>query len=121
VRWLLLLAGSALVVAGGVHGAAGSVAKRAAFVAIEGRGTATSVPPGLHCPSVCRAFFPKDALVRLVAHPAPGWAFVRWSGSCSGRTVSCSFNLTSAHDCAGRLCVVGAFGSRLEFVRTARQ
>jgi hypothetical protein len=90
---------------------------RVVLVAISGNGTVTSAPKGIACPRSCRAFFVKDARVRLVARSAPGWKLARWAGSCAGRSSSCAFNLTSSHECSGGLCSVGVFGVRVYFVR----
>ena len=68
--------------------------RRVVFLAIAGHGTVTSVPQGIACPKKCRVLFNKDALVRLVAHPAAGWVLASWSGSCDGRLSTCAFNLT---------------------------
>jgi len=93
--------------------------RRVVFLAIAGHGTVTSVPQGIVCPKKCRVLFNKDALVRLVAHPAAGWVLASWSGSCVGHLSSCAFNLTSSHDCAGPMCTIGAFGERVTFARPA--
>lgn len=90
---------------------------RVVLVAITGHGVVTSAPKGIACPKTCRAFFVKDALVHLVAKPASGWRLARWTGSCAGRSASCTFNLTTSHDCSGGLCRVGAFGVRVAFAR----
>jgi hypothetical protein len=91
---------------------------RVLFVAVSGHGKVTSVPRGISCPGTCRAFFPKDSRVRLVARPAAGWKLGRWGGAfCSGvATSACAFNLTTDHDCSGSFCKVGSFGMRASFV-----
>jgi hypothetical protein len=95
---------------------------RVVFVAISGQGRVTSVPKGISCPRSCRsrAFF-KDQIVRLVAHPAPGWVLAKWSGSCTGRATSCTFELVDSHDCARGACPVGAYGERIAFVKRSGQ
>jgi hypothetical protein len=92
---------------------------RVLSVTVSGQGAVTSLPRGIACPGTCRAFFPKDSRVRLVARPAAGWRLARWGGPfCSGLTKgSCAFNLTTDHDCAGGLCKVGSFGMRVRFVQ----
>jgi hypothetical protein len=90
---------------------------RVVLVAIKGKGGVSSKPHGISCPRTCRAFFVKDELVKLVAHPAAGWKLARFSGSCASKRGSCTFNLTTSHDCSGGLCRVGAFGVRVAFVR----
>jgi hypothetical protein len=119
-RRLILVLVLLAIVASGAAVATGSShpIPRTLFVAISGHGKVTSVPHGISCPGVCRAFFPKDSLVTLVARSATGWRFGGWRGDlCSGAAVSvCTFNLTSTHDCSGSLCKVGAFGIRVNFV-----
>lgn len=95
---------------------------RVLSVVVSGHGKVTSVPRGISCPGTCRAFFPKDSRVRLVARPAAGWRLGRWGGAfCSGvATSACAFNLTTDHDCSGSLCKVGSFGMRASFVALSR-
>jgi len=93
--------------------------RRVVFVTVTGRGRVASTPKGIDCPARCRsaAFF-KSEHVSLLARPAAGWRFVRWSGPwCAGVTPSCAFDLVDSHDCAGGMCPVGAFGLRVTFVR----
>ena len=108
-----LIAAHASTARSGLPGPVG----RVVLVSISGQGAVTSTPRGISCPTTCRAFFVKDALVRLLAHPAAGWRLARWGGSCVGRGRSCAFNLTTSHDCSGGLCRVGAFGVRVAFIR----
>jgi hypothetical protein len=91
---------------------------RIVFLVVSGHGKVTSVPTGISCPGTCRAFFPKDSRVRLVARPASGWKLGGWSGYFCSRTATktCAFNLTTDHECSGSLCKVGAFGVRANFV-----
>jgi hypothetical protein len=91
---------------------------RVLFIVVSGQGKVTSVPHGISCPGTCRAFFLKDARVRLVARPAAGWKVGRWDGYfCSGvATSACAFNLTSTDDCSGSVCKVGSFGMHVRFV-----
>ncbi|HZU20597.1 MAG TPA: hypothetical protein VE982_05230 [Gaiellaceae bacterium] len=118
VTILALVLAVAAIAASASHARSSFAIHRVVFVAISGHGRVTSVPRGIACPGVCRsAAFRKDATVRLVAHPAAGWTLVRWSGSCNGRTATCSFALTDTHDCARGACPIGAFGVRISFVR----
>jgi hypothetical protein len=56
-------------------------------VRVAGRGRVTSRPRGLvSCPGRCRGTLAYATSARLVATPAKGWRFVRWSGDCSGRS-----------------------------------
>ena len=110
----------AVVVAGAtVSAGAGSASRvpRVVFVTVSGQGHITSKPRGISCPGTCRAFFPKDSRVQLVARPAAGWRLAAWSGSfCTGGAATCGFNLTTSHECSNGLCKVGSFGVRARFV-----
>jgi len=57
----------------------------------SGRGTVTSLPAGLRCPSTCSALFPGRSVLQLQAKARPGSRFVRWSQDCSG--TACSLTL----------------------------
>ena len=55
-------------------------------VRVTGRGRVTSRPRGIvACPGRCLGTIAFGSSARLVAAPAPGYRFVRWSGDCSGR------------------------------------
>jgi hypothetical protein len=55
-------------------------------VRILGRGRVTSLPRGVvACPGRCRGTIAFGATARLVAIPARGYRFVRWSGACTGQ------------------------------------
>lgn len=54
-------------------------------VAVQGRGSVSSNPPGITCPGRCTSLFPSGATVRLRARARLGWRFVRWSRTCRGR------------------------------------
>ena len=55
-------------------------------VRISGRGRVTSRPAGLvSCPGRCRGTLAFGTSARLVATPARGYRFARWSGDCTGR------------------------------------
>ena len=55
-------------------------------VRISGRGRVTTRPPGLvSCPGRCRGTLAYGKSARLVATPARGYRFLRWTGDCTGR------------------------------------
>jgi hypothetical protein len=93
--------------------------RRVVLVVVQGKGKVTSAPGGIACPRTCRNFFPKDSRVHLRAHPAAGWRIGRWSGQCTGKSVRCDFYLTTDHECSAQLCITGAFGVHVFFVRRA--
>ncbi|MFL5953497.1 MAG: hypothetical protein ACJ76I_05225 [Gaiellaceae bacterium] len=116
VRALVVLA-----VAGAVAAPSGAAPRGftdVAFVNLDGHGTVTSTPRGIHCPGRCRAIFKRYAHVTLHATPAPGWTFGHFEGWCKSRTRTCGFDLVSPHDCVGGACPIGAFGVRVRFVRS---
>jgi hypothetical protein len=88
-----------------------------AFITLYGKGSVTSVPKGIHCPGACRALFLENSHLELQAVAAPGWHLVKFSGYCTATTADCGFDLVSPHDCFGPLCPIGAFGTRVYFVR----
>ena len=61
-------------------------------VTVSGKGTVTSNPPGIDCPTTCSAAFPQGTTVSLSETPATNAAFSSWGGACAG-TSSCSVTL----------------------------
>jgi Divergent InlB B-repeat domain len=54
---------------------------------VAGRGTVTSVPPGIACgvaAATCRGVFAEGAKIVLTALPEPGYRLLDWSGGCTG-------------------------------------
>lgn len=62
-------------------------------VTVRGRGSVRSDVPGLLCSASCRTAWNPRTAVRLVAEPAQGQKFVRWSGECAVRDVGCDLLL----------------------------
>src|ERR1700675_1189913 len=52
-------------------------------------GTVTGTS-GINCPGTCTANFPSGTSVTLTEMPDTGYAFVGWSGGCSGTSTTCS-------------------------------
>jgi hypothetical protein len=77
-----------------------------------GRGTVTSSPGGITCPTDCAQPFTAGTTVRLSAAPATGSRFVGWSGGgCSGTAactvaVSAALSLTARFDTTSALALV---------------
>jgi phospholipase C len=60
------------------------------------RGTVTSAPSGVNCPTTCTASFAQNTQVTLTATPASGFSFGGWGGACSGTATTCSLTITAA-------------------------
>ncbi len=65
-------------------------------VGIAGAGRVTSDVPGVDCTASCTTTWNGGATVHLVAAPADGLRFVRWSGACQGITTTCDLTLAQA-------------------------
>jgi phospholipase C len=65
-----------------------------ATLAGSGKGTVTSSPPGINCPTTCSALFATGSSVTLSAAPASGNNFSGFSGACTGAT--CQLTLVTA-------------------------
>ena len=64
-------------------------------VSKAGSGSVTSSPPGINCPTVsCVGNFTAGSTVSLTASPPADFAFVGWSGACSG-TAGCTVTMNS--------------------------
>lgn len=61
-------------------------------VSRKGKGTVTSTPSGIRCPTDCAEIFNHGASVSLKAKPKRGWRFVKWTGGCSGK--NCALQVT---------------------------
>ena len=68
-------------------------------VRVRGGGRVTTLPRGVvACPGRCRGTIAFGSTARLIATPARGYRFVRWSGACTGRrpcTVRGAANVTA--------------------------
>jgi phospholipase C len=58
------------------------------------RGTVTSTPTGISCPSTCTGLFNSGTSVKLTAIPASGAFFAGWSAACAG-TGSCTLTMNA--------------------------
>lgn len=63
----------------------------------SGKGTVTSVPAGISCPTSCSAAFGSGTAVTLTASAQAGSEFAGWSGACSGTGV-CQLTMDADHD-----------------------
>jgi len=64
------------------------------MVGVSGKGSVTSSPSGITCGKTCSADY-LPGTVTLTATPGSGFAFIGWSGACTG-TGSCSVSMSSA-------------------------
>ena len=60
----------------------------------NGGGVIMSAPQGVVCPGTCRAAFPSNTTVELLAIPSQTSTFMGWGGACRG-TATCSFTVTA--------------------------
>ncbi len=63
------------------------------LVTVEGSGTVTSNPAGIDCPDDCEEPYLLEPDVDLTATPGTGWAFLGWSGDCTG-SGACQVTMT---------------------------
>jgi len=61
---------------------------------VTGQGNIVVAPAGNQCHRNCRFAVPSYAAETLRAVARPGWAFKRWSGSCTGTRLTCSLPMT---------------------------
>jgi len=60
----------------------------------NGRGSVSSSPAGVGCPSACSAQFFYGTLVKLTPKPTSKAVFIGWGGACSGKA-ACSLSMTA--------------------------
>ena len=78
---------------GGGGGAGGLPANPVLAVKVAGgKGTITRNPVAIDCDKVCTASVAPGTFVTLTATPAAGFAFVNWTGACSGAAPTCALN-----------------------------
>jgi len=65
------------------------------MVGVSGKGNVTSLPNGITCGKTCSANYLAGTSVDLMANPGSGFAFIGWSGACTG-TGPCSVSMTTA-------------------------
>ncbi|HEY4516275.1 MAG TPA: CARDB domain-containing protein [Candidatus Paceibacterota bacterium] len=70
-----------------------------------GQGTVVSNPGGINCGADCSETYAQDSNVTLIATPATGRIFVRWTGNCSGTNPSYSFTVSSSVSCTANFAI----------------
>ena len=68
------------------------VAQRTLAIVKTGQGVVSTSPAGIDCGATCSASFDFGATVSLTARATAGFAFVGWSGGCTG-TAGCSVTM----------------------------
>jgi hypothetical protein len=63
-------------------------------VTVKGKGKVSSTPAGIGCPADCTEGYPYNTSVKLTEKPKKGWHFVKWTGSCIGKTSTCTLLMT---------------------------
>jgi hypothetical protein len=63
-------------------------------ISVSGKGGVVSIPAGINCPNSCQKTFPEGSVITLTATPLNKRKFNKWSGVCSGKTVSCTVKLS---------------------------
>jgi uncharacterized repeat protein (TIGR03803 family) len=89
-------------------------------VSETGKGTVTSSPGGIDCPTTCSANFAPGTPVTLTAAPASSWTFKGWGGACSG-TGTCMVTMNTPQNVSATfsttytlsVSVVGASGGKV--------
>ncbi|MGE0822515.1 MAG: hypothetical protein AB7G75_22315 [Candidatus Binatia bacterium] len=56
-------------------------------VLVQNKGTVTSNPTGIRCPTDCSETYPSGTTVTLTARPDAGRKFIGWSGACTGTNI----------------------------------
>lgn len=64
-------------------------------VAVPSGGTVTDNTSAINCPGTCSASYSAGTVVTLTATPSAGYAFVSWSGACSGSSNTCSVTMSA--------------------------
>jgi hypothetical protein len=65
-------------------------------VAVTGKGQVTSEPYGIACPRRCTTALESYEPAELIAKPARGWKFRRWTGACVGSKPVCDLTMNRA-------------------------
>lgn len=60
----------------------------------SGRGTVTSTPPSIRCPTACHRTFANGTAVSIRAKAGRGSQFAGWGSDCTGKAAACAFTVT---------------------------
>lgn len=65
-------------------------------VRLTGKGSVTSSPAGINCPTTCDASFPQGTVVTLTeTDSVTAWHFYQWTGACTGTSPTCQVTIAS--------------------------
>lgn len=79
---------------GGTTGG-GTTGKTLTVKTAGGKGLVTSAPAGISCGKTCSKSFATGTEVTLTAAPEPGFAFVNWTGACTGAQATCTITMNA--------------------------
>jgi Tol biopolymer transport system component len=72
------------------------------YVSVAGKGRVTSRPAGIACGKDCAEIYPFGTVVKLRAHPKPGFRFEGWQGACNGAKETCRVTIDDASGVVAR-------------------
>jgi len=72
------------------------------YVSVAGKGRVTSRPAGIACGKDCAEVYPFGTVVKLRAHPRPGFQFDGWQGACNGKKETCRVTIDDASGVVAR-------------------
>ena len=82
----------------------------------NGVGVVMSDLPGISCGDACLAAFNKTSSVTLTALAPPGYAFMYWSGGCSGAVPSCKLLMATPQIVTAAFTSVLALNAKVDCV-----
>lgn len=81
---------------GGGGGGGGTAGATLSVKTAGGKGLVVGAPGTINCGKVCSATFARGTAVTLSATPEPGFAFVSWSGACTGNAPTCTVTVNGS-------------------------
>ncbi len=69
-------------------------------LSINGSGTVSSNPAGIHCSTTCSASYSANNSVSLTAIATNGYRFSSWGGACGGSAATITLTMTAAKNCS---------------------
>ena len=81
----------------------------------SGSGSVVSIPAGIECGPSCRAAFPRDQAIMLVAQPASDSAFTGWSGCSATSGDTCTLTMTASRTVTASFTELGSISGTVVF------